>query len=70
MTITEVKQILKEMKEVIKFEDCKTEISVLNNSVDPYIADREQVRIETEINNIFITAISKPKRNKENKENK
>lgn len=70
MTITEVKQILKEMKEVVKYEDNKTEISVLNNSVDPYISNREQVRIETEINDIFITATSKPKRNKENKENK
>lgn len=58
------------MKEVVKFEDNKTEISVLNNSVDPYITNREQVRIETEINDIFITATSKPKRNKENKENK
>lgn len=70
MTITEVKQILKEMKEVVKYEDNKTEISVLNNSVDPYISNREQVRIETEINDIFIIATSKPKRNKENKENK
>lgn len=70
MTITEVKQILKEMKEVVKYEDNKTEISVLNSSVDPYISNREQVRIETEINDIFITATSKPKRNIENKENK
>lgn len=55
MTIAEVNKVLKEMKELIKFNDSKTNITLKPRCNDPFICSNDTVRIETTIND---TAIS------------
>ena len=55
MTITQMNKVIKEMKEVIKFENDKTHLNVMSKSLDPYM-EIEYVTIETEINGIRIGA--------------
>lgn len=63
MTITKMNKILKEMKEVIKFENDKTDINVMSSSIDPY-RNTESVHIATTINGINISARKEVKNDK------
>lgn len=59
-------KILKEMKEIVKFDDKETEIFVQSMDIDPY-QPHESVRIETTINNISIGLYKNLDNKKENK---
>lgn len=53
MKISEMKKILKEMKEICKYRDDRTQIVVRSSSIDPFVYD-ERVRLDTNINGINI----------------
>ncbi|MBQ8424445.1 MAG: hypothetical protein IJX17_00285 [Clostridia bacterium] len=64
MKISEMKKILKEMKEICNFKDSETEINVRSRSADPMFYD-ERVSIRTTINGIHVALdkdINKSKR--------
>ena len=66
MKISEMNKILKEMKEIVKFDDKETDIFVKSMDIDPY-QPHESVRIETTINNINIGLFKDLNKKKENK---
>lgn len=66
MKISEMNKILKEMKDIVKFDDKETEIYVRSRCVDPYQPD-ESVKIKTTINGIYVELLKDLDKKKENK---